>query len=304
MGQFCMLKLLCKVLLSVVIILLKQDIVSASNVTVMQTKKQTGSKNVEHTSAEPAGEVSNHSALKAPVEPLGMHNEAEELEKLCKDHSLLLPALVPLSDEVCISGILDLNENNVGELERRCVLLKKDCNRNSLGLFRGRILFDCKNDVHLVTPDASVDIERGSVVYVYSTGESVVILNLHDLKRKAVLVSVAGEKIELPPGRELLITRYGSLKFDEARLCPGIWYRSVYELANKHGLKIYETQFSTISAAAIFPSVRKMVAKGNKSGEKLAKTFAAVITVSRDRQAFRPCMKSEPGKLTVVSSKP
>lgn len=259
----------------------------ASNVTVLHSKPHIKNGNED---------------LKQESDLAGAKNSPEKYIELSKDHSLLLPALVPFKDELTINGLAEFNKEKVELLEKKAVLLKKDCRANSLGLYRGRVLFDCDNDVSVLTPDAKIRIARGSIVYVYSTGESLVVLNLHDDKRRAVLVTVQDKEFELPPGRELLVTHYGNLKFDEARLCPGVWYRTVQELLNAGSLKVYQTQFSTISAAAIFPAVHKL-AQGKK-GMKLAKTFAAVITVSRDRQPFRPhCDNEEKPRTAVVSVK-
>ncbi|MBX9686459.1 MAG: hypothetical protein K2X27_07125 [Candidatus Obscuribacterales bacterium] len=195
--------------------------------------------------------------------------------------------LVPYKDEVLLSGFADFDKENLNIFKGKAVLDALACRKNSLSLYKGRVLFNCKNDLELNTPDASIKIRKGSIVYVYSTGESVLILNLHDYHWHSVEAFVDGQRIEIPPGRELLITRYANLSFDEARLCPGIWYRSVYELISKPALKVYLTQFSSISAYHIFPSVRKL-ASDKKTVKKLTKTFAAVLTVSRDRQSFRP----------------
>ncbi len=202
----------------------------------------------------------------------------------------LVPGLVPYADEVHLQGEANFDPCNLGKFKNKCLLAEPGCSKNILSLYRGRVLFDCTNDVYLSTPDARVKIARGSIVYVYSTGESLAVLNLHDLHRRSVVLELDHEKIEIPPGREILLTRYCDLEFDEARLTPGIWYRSVYELPSRPGLKLFLTQFSTISAAAIFPSVHKLTAKKNKSGDRLVKTFAAVIKASRDGQQFRPNM--------------
>lgn len=207
---------------------------------------------------------------------------------------LYVPGLVPYSDEVTIDGVADFDKlRNDSTVKEKCLLVDALCRDSNLGIYKGRVLLNCKNDVHVVTPDATVDVGKGSIVYLYSTGESVVILNLHDDHRGSVKAHVDGEEIEIPPGREVLVTRYPDLSFDDARLCPGIWYRSVWELVSKPKLKVYLTQFSTISAAAIMPSVHRVIQKKDKTADKLAKTFAAVIMVSRDRQKFRPCMPSK-----------
>ena len=215
---------------------------------------------------------------------------------------LYVPGLVPYADEVTVTGVADFDELEGSGLKEKCLLVESLCHDGNLGFYRGRVLFNCKNDLHVVTPDATVDVRRGSIVYLYSTGESMVILNLHDDHRRSVMAHVDGEEIEIPPGREVLITRYRDLSFDDARLCPGIWYRSVHELVSRPKLKVYLTQFSTISAAAIMPSVHKVVQKRDRTAEKLAKTFAAVITISRDRQRFRPCMQPKPA-LAEISPK-
>lgn len=211
--------------------------------------------------------------------------------KLLEDHDLLLPSLVPYKDEILLQNKKELNQADFAELSRHCVLLRKDCGRQSIGLYRGRLLLDCQSDLKVRLPDAELKIARGAVVYIYSTGESQVILNLHDHRRRDVEVKVGKDLIELPPGREILITRHHLLQFEQARLVPGIWFRSVYLLKDEPGLKVYETQFSSISAVALLPALRKLVKEQKSSREKLAKTFAAVITVSGDRQAFRPSMQ-------------
>lgn len=202
------------------------------------------------------------------------------------------PGLVPYSDEIVIHTEDELKEEAIARHRDKCIHIEEKRNGCPHKLYRGRVLFNCKKEIRIETPLAEIKIKPDAVVYVYSTGESVAILNLHDNHRRDVGVMVEGKFIEIPPGRELLLTQYAKLKFDDARLFPGIWYRTVHELISKPKLKVYETQFSTISAFWIIPAVHGMISRDKKSGRKVLKTYAAVLSVSRDHQPFREKMSA------------
>lgn len=232
--------------------------------------------------------ASNLTTVESPEKP--QEKEKEEKDK----HTIkLVPGLVPYSDELFINGKPDFGGPLLDSLKKKCSIIQNECHDNNLSLFRGRVILNCSAPVHLKLPDASLDINPGATVYVYATGESVVILNLHDRHRHDVTATVEGEKVEIPPGREVLITRHSNLRFDEARLCPGIWYRSVSELISKPNLKVYRTQFSTVSALTILPTLHRMYSQDKRTSEKILKTYAAVLRVSRDPQPFRPCMSKQ-----------
>lgn len=229
----------------------------------------------------------------------------------CEADEELVPDLVPYANECTLLGNIRFDDATLKRMKESGIVTKTSTQAQPhhpshvLELFRGRLLIAPQNAITINVTDATIRLAPHTVAYIYATGTSTSILNLHDTHRHAVIAEfIDGSSIDLPPGRELLITRWTDLSFDDARLFPGVWYRTVYDMRPAPGVRVFLTQSSTLSAACIFPAVKKLVATNPYYRQTLMKTFAAVIQVSHDPTPFRPKMESSTDEATAAKAEP
>ncbi|MBX9568016.1 MAG: hypothetical protein K2X77_03935 [Candidatus Obscuribacterales bacterium] len=159
-------------------------------------------------------------------------------------------------------------------------------------LYIGNILADCSDPMTVDLSLARVKLSPGAIVYFRASQTGTAIMNFHDDHRNSVKVSVGDMQIDLPPGRMVFVTDKKGRDFDELNPCSGVWYKSLYEKQVNDKTRVFMTQFSLMSAAELMPSVKRLSALRKHRGNKIAKTFAAVYLISRDRHPFRPKLHS------------
>lgn len=164
-----------------------------------------------------------------------------------------------------------------------------------LKLYIGNVLTDCSENMTIDLALGRLEITPGAIVYIRASQTGTAIFNFHDDHRDSVKLKVGKTTMYIPPGRMVLLSEHKSRDFDDLNPCAGVWYKTVCEkklTENEKSLsgqtRIFMTQFSLLSAVGVMPSVKTLAALRKARGEKIAKTFAAVYLITRDRASFRP----------------
>lgn len=194
--------------------------------------------------------------------------------------------------EVILHGDVKLTPQLLQRFRNSAVFSDMGDHPRHVKLYIGNILTDCSDPMTVDLSLARVKIAPGAIVYFRASQTGTAIMNFHDDHRNSVRVSVGDEQFDLPPGRMLLVTGHKGRDFDELNPCSGVWYKSIYEKQVNDKARIFLTQFSLMSAAELMPSVKRLSALRKHRGKKIAKTFAAVYLISRDRHPFRPKLHS------------
>lgn len=194
--------------------------------------------------------------------------------------------------EVILHGDLKLTPQLLQRFRSSSVFSDLGDHSRHLKLYIGNVLADCSDPLTVDLSLARVRLAPGSIVYFRASQTGTAILNFHDDHRNSVKVTVGEMQIDLPPGRMLLLTDQKGRDFDELNPCTGVWYKSISEKQVNEKTRVFMTQFSLMSAAALMPSVKRLSALRKHRGNKIAKTFAAVYSISRDRHPFRPKLHS------------
>lgn len=153
----------------------------------------------------------------------------------------------------------------------------------------GNGLVFAKTRTEIRTPLATFTLERGSAVLVFQSANSVALLNLHDDRQGAVFAVVDGSKMEVPMGRQIVVTNNLNQEFDV--LNPSaIGYRQL----SSHAIgakKVFTSEFSALSALS---SVLKVLDKHDKEAQLIAqrmlKSAAAVFLLGQQQR--KPIYKS------------
>lgn len=147
----------------------------------------------------------------------------------------------------------------------------------------GNGLVIAKNQTEIRTPLATFTLERGSAVLVFQSANGVALLNLHDDHQGSVFAVVDGSKMEVPIGRQIVVTNKLNSQFDD--LNPSaIGYRQLSSviIGSK---KAFTSEFSALSALT---SVLKVLDKHDKEAQLIAqrmlKSAAAVFLLGQQQR--------------------
>lgn len=161
----------------------------------------------------------------------------------------------------------------------------------SLLTFSGNnMLLAPDHDMSVQTQLAQISIEAGAAVMLIQSGGQLAVFALHDDRSGAVRVTVDGQTMELPVGRQLLLSKDQKLDFAAAN-SGKISYRNLSE-GKLGGLKSFVSEFSMPAALSSVQSLRQLLRSKNKEeidlARKLLKTAAAMITINKNKAPFKP----------------
>lgn len=153
-----------------------------------------------------------------------------------------------------------------------------------------RLLF-VNQDTVVQTPLGKVMINAGSGVLVLQTSDGLAVLNLHDNSRNAVTIDIGGSTIQVPMGRQVVISSNGNARFDDVNPSP-IGYREISE-NNVGSKKVFVSEFSPLSALLYVGQWAKSSDKEKQViVRRLLKSLAAVQMLGLNRKPFKSSPKS------------
>lgn len=136
---------------------------------------------------------------------------------------------------------------------------------------------------------ADIQLDAGAAVMMLQTGNELAILALHDDHSGAVKVTVGNQSMEIPVGRQLVLSKDQETAFDN--LNPSaIGYRNLSD--GKMGtLKAYTSEFSLPTALSTAAPIRQLIKSSEKEerdlARKLLKTAAAMAILSKNKAPFK-----------------
>lgn len=200
--------------------------------------------------------------------------------KSCR-HKTSIAQICESENEAVIEGDAVFDEALVRRLATKGVIASIDPESRRFNIHKGKVLIYCSKHVELSLGNADLKMAPNTMAYIYDNGlGTCAIMNLHDKHWNAMELRSGVQKLFVPPGREVIFTSWTKLNFDEANLTSGLWFRRVHEFKPLPTVKGYFTQYSLLSAAYIFPSIRKLANSDTTEGRKLVKTAAAVFIAS------------------------
>lgn len=204
------------------------------------------------------------------------------------DRSTSIADICNSDQEAIIEGAPVFDEALVKRLAAKGVIASIDPETKRFNIHKGRVLISCSKPVELSLGNADLRLAPHTIAYLFDNGlGTCAIMNLHDEHWNAFEVRVGEHKLFLPPGREVTLTSWTKLDFDEANLCSGLWFRRVHEFKPLPTVKGYLTQYSLLSAAYVFPTIRKLANSDSREGRKLVKTAGAVFIASGYPRDYR-----------------
>ena len=136
---------------------------------------------------------------------------------------------------------------------------------------------------HIHTSLADITLDAGSAVLIFQTSTGLAILNLHDDHQSAVHATVNGVDLEIPIGRQLVLTSKTDAQFDDINP-SSIGYRGLTSFS-VGGKKAFVSEFSTLSALT---TVTKMLKQPNKAEQlltqRMLKSAAAIYLLGQQQK--------------------
>jgi hypothetical protein len=136
---------------------------------------------------------------------------------------------------------------------------------------------------------AQVEVDAGASVMLLQTDSELAILSLHDDHGNSVRVTVDGQTLSVPVGRQVVLSRNGTKEFDD--LNPSkLGYRNL--AGGKLGKwKAFSSEFSMLTLLSTTPQLRQLMKSQHKDerelGRKLMKTAAAMLVINKDKSPFK-----------------
>ncbi len=130
----------------------------------------------------------------------------------------------------------------------------------------GNSLFYANADSKIITAFGEITVKSGSALLILQNDNGLAVLNLHDDRRNAVTFDMNGSRIEIPLGRQLIISSRWDLSFDQINPSR-IGYRELSEIT-VGGRKVYLSEFSIISALS---TIGNSLTTANVNPERILK---------------------------------
>lgn len=167
---------------------------------------------------------------------------------------------------------------NIAELNDKTNLVK------TINLKQGDAFVAHSKLVHINTERGQIRIAPHSAVYVVSEGKSVAVYNIADKKANDVMIITSGKKaIPVKAGEQVVLADKESKEFDKANPVPEIHAQRTKELGEDLQNRIFNAEFSPISALDHAKGFQDLVNSKNKADQKLAehilKTAAVVLSL-------------------------
>lgn len=160
----------------------------------------------------------------------------------------------------------------------------------SMVTFAGsNIILSPDHNLTVNTNLADVQLDAGAAVMMLQTDSELAIFALHDDHSGAVKVTVDGQAIEVPVGRQLVLSKDHQNAFDN--LNPSaIGYRNLSN-GKLGALKAFMSEFSLPTALSTTASIRQMLKSADKEerdlARKLMKTAAAMAMIGKSKEPFK-----------------
>jgi len=168
-------------------------------------------------------------------------------------------------------------------------------------LSRGNMVFAPSKDTVVETAHGTIEIKAGAIALLMQMKDGLAVYDLHDQSKNAIVVSVAGKRISLSPGRHVLVSSRPEADFAGINPIELVQYRRLDRSKLSNGWNLHTSEFSIPSACYAVKPLRSLMnsneQKSKLMAKKLMKTTAVLMTLSPDRGDFVQYFK--PSKLAM-----
>ena len=159
-------------------------------------------------------------------------------------------------------------------------------------LGEGSALIAHKQHVVVNTQAGKLHVLPGSAAFVTQIGKTVSVYNMGDAHEGAIHFTLSGRDVAVPVGSELLVTKEPRDKFEEVNPIKGIQTRNPASLGADGESKIFQAEYSPVSALDRIPQFGNLVSSKRPDDRRLAthliKTASVLLQVEQPFEEEKP----------------
>jgi hypothetical protein len=174
------------------------------------------------------------------------------------------------ADDGAIMACNSFDAGTVNALAAHGVVSGKGTGNKFFNLEKGKVLFAPQTDIDVKTHEANVLIAANSLVWIVETGNDVSILDLSDTHSGAVKVVNGNNRIDLVPGRGVVLTKVLNGTFEDINPMPDVSYRNLTSSQFGSGTKAVLAEYSLVSALNNVATLRNLRTSKDKTSRRLA----------------------------------
>lgn len=170
----------------------------------------------------------------------------------------------------------------------------KDAVSEKIALFEGTTLFVPHNDMIVETAHGNVHIASNSVVLVSSNLNDLAVYDIHDHKKGSIWIETTGKRLNLAPGRHIVITTDESGNFAMANAIQTIPHCDITRMPGEEAKTIFISEFSIPAAINAVGSLKALATSDDPDLQKVSgrvmKTAAILLHMrgSQYKHYFKP----------------
>jgi len=162
---------------------------------------------------------------------------------------------------------------------------------DSMEFKKGAMLLVADRDMEIELNVGKLTVAHGSIVLIANSEKGTAIYNFHDTGRKAVCCKINDQEIPIVPGKHLHATKHDAKDFASINELDRIAHRRLLKTDGANGIKIYSSEFSTLSAIEAVEPIKKVLTSDHPDARKLAqnmiKTSAVLMHLGAGSEDFK-----------------
>jgi hypothetical protein len=174
-------------------------------------------------------------------------------------------------------------------------------------LDNGTSLISKDYDVVVDTLICPVHISANAVVLILATDKTLIVYNLHDDHKNAVVIDYPTGPINLIPGNSAFIANHSIKSFEDVNPAPVVYYRHLTKKPLDENRQIFQAEFNILSLVKGLPPVNALInsedAEARHRMDSMLKTTAIMMQLTNSSDPYALYMTPAVRALAVKSTK-
>jgi hypothetical protein len=129
------------------------------------------------------------------------------------------------------------------------------------------------------TSFGSVDVAAHAIALIIAFDGGIAVYNLHDNKKDSVVVSGAGHRVSVAPGRNAVLTNRNVNYFEEVNPAEFVGYRRLAGTADSDGVKTFQSEFDVCAMLQGVEPLRRLVHASDAHSQKVTKSLLKTTAI-------------------------
>ncbi|MBU6451817.1 MAG: hypothetical protein KGS72_08575 [Cyanobacteria bacterium REEB67] len=174
-------------------------------------------------------------------------------------------------------------------------------------LDNGTELISKDYDVVVDTLICPVHISANAVVLILATDKNLVVYNLHDDHKNAVVLEYPSGPIDLIPGQAAVIANQSVKSFEDVNPAPVVYYRHLTQKPLDEHRQLFQAEFNILSLVKGLPPINALInsedAEARHRMDSMLKTTAIMMQLTNTSDPYALYMTPAVRALAIKSTK-